>query len=95
MLTKLNCWELWQSQGRKHDSNILFHQFTQLWQIIKSNKSRPSATTINNDREMTDNQNSPSATAIDEERERKISDHMVGHKILHASPRIRSLHTSM
>ena len=35
-----NCWELWQSKGGKHDSNILLHQFTQLWQ--HTNYVRPS-----------------------------------------------------
>ena len=40
---------IWQSQGRKHYSNILFHQFAQA--VADNQKSRPSATTINNERE--------------------------------------------
>ena len=36
----------------------------------------------------------PSVTKSNDEREPKISDRMVGNKILHASPRTRSLHTS-
>ena len=75
-----NCWELWQSQGRKHYSNILFHQFAQA--VADNQKSRPSATTINNERETWQTTRTrPSATAIDEEREHNISDHMVGNKI--------------
>ena len=43
---------IWQSQGRKRYSNILFHQFAQA--VADNQKSRPSATTINNEREPED-----------------------------------------
>ena len=50
--------------------------------VADNEKSRPSATTINNERETWQTTRTrPSATAINEEKEHNISDHMVGNKI--------------
>ena len=70
-----DCWELRQSQRRNRNSNIFIASMFRLefTHLRQTTKTRPSATTSN------------------EEREQKISNRMVGNRILHTLRKIRSL----